>query len=116
MEAPKGKDKSTERAVFVAENADLLKRCCSTLSKERKQHLRELVAKARAHFDYSEKTIDQDILRPLIRAYSKYVAQQGARVAPNILLHPTRESVDGTMDIGGQDLRNSTGKGPVRWD
>jgi hypothetical protein len=76
MAERKGPGKGKERAMFVAENADLLQHCCSVLSKERKPYLRELVAKARAHFGYSEKTISQDIIRPLVRAYSKYVAQQ----------------------------------------
>lgn len=71
-----GPNRVHERAVFVAQNEDLLKRCVSTLAKERRHYLRELVAKARVHFGYSENTISQDIVRPLIRAYSKYVAQQ----------------------------------------
>jgi hypothetical protein len=71
-----GPNRVHERAAFVAEHEDLLKRCVSALTKERKHYLRELVAKARVHFGYSENTISQDIVRPLVRAYSKYVAQQ----------------------------------------
>jgi len=72
----KNNDKMEARVAFVEANAELLERCTTIPSKERKGHIRELVAKARAYFGYSEKTIAQDIVRPLIRAYSKYVAMR----------------------------------------
>jgi hypothetical protein len=105
-----GHNKVKERADFVAENAELMKNCCSVLSKERKHYLRELVVKARARFGYSEKTISQDIIRPLVRAYSKYVAQQKDAVAPRVLLHSSGHGTEGTPG------RKRDDDAPTRWD
>jgi len=94
----------------MEKNAELLEQCCSVVSKERKEHMRTLVAKARAHFAYSKKTIAQDILRPLLKAYAKHIALNTATIAPRILLH----EASGIGPEGGvvDDERNAT----VRWD
>lgn len=75
-----------QRETFMEENAELLERCCAIPSAERKGHMRKLVTRARAHFGYSEKTIAQDILRPVLKAYSAYIASK-AEIAPRIVLH-----------------------------
>jgi hypothetical protein len=112
MAEQKERNKSKERAAFVAEHAELLRNCCSSVSRERKEHLRELVTKARSHFGYSEKTIAQDIVRPLVRAYSKLVAQQKDKQVP-ARLHLRSGSGDEAPGERGAHVRQQE---PVRRD
>jgi hypothetical protein len=60
----------------VEANGELFERCFAIPSRSCKQFRREMVTKARVYFGYSEKTIAQDILRPMLKAYTRYVADQ----------------------------------------
>ena len=108
MAERKGPGTEAQRATFMEEHTGLLERCCAIPSKERKEHIRELVAKAREHFGYSDKTIAQDILRPLLKAYARHVAERSNTVAPDLLLHSGTDQ--------GRTSEGRSNEAPVRWD
>lgn len=86
------------RVAFLEANSDLLERCTTITSKERKHYVRELVTKARAYFRYSDKTIAQDILRPLLRAYQRHQAVKTGTAVLQPLFRREGHMPDGTTE------------------
>jgi len=91
MAEQRGPGTLEQRIAFLESNRDLFVQCSAPHSKERRMQMRELVNKARAHFGYSEKTIAQDILRPLMKAYARHMERPTDTIGSQRSLRPTSD-------------------------